>query len=427
MRAKDRPPLASCASPRAAWLTLVWLGLVLASCLSPGASAEPQLELLPSGLDARQLAIVVNDEDDMSVRIGEYYRERRGIPPENVIHVRFPATGVNLPRDRFSQVRAEVERQTPYYVQAYALAWTKPYRVDCMSITSAMTLGFDLAYCSAERCGKTRPSGYYNSSSAAPYSDHHIRPSMLLAGQTFPEVKRMIDRGVASDHTYPAGTGYLLKTSDRNRSVRSVFFEDTARMMGSAFHLERLDTDYIKDKKDVLFYFTGLVKVPELRSLGFVPGAMADHLTSAGGMLSDSKQMSALRFLEAGATGSYGTVVEPCNLLAKFPHPGVAMLRYGSGNTLIEAYWKSVETPGEGVFIGEPLARPYAPKLERVNGREWTLRMFAPAASAVRLEQAESGIGPYRVAGVYPVKPGVNDVSVHLPAEEGYFRLAIPN
>ena len=162
-------------------LPLVWLCLALGSGLTASASAEPQVELLPSGLEARQLAIVVNDEDDMSVRIGEYYRERRGIPPENVIHVRFPATSVNLPRDRFRPIREEVERQTPYYIQAYALAWTKPYRVDCMSITSAMTLGFDAAYCSAERCGKTRPSGYYNSASAAPFSDYKLRPSMLLA------------------------------------------------------------------------------------------------------------------------------------------------------------------------------------------------------------------------------------------------------
>jgi threonine synthase len=29
--------------------------------------------------------------------------------------------------------------------------------------------------------------------------------------------------------------------------------------------------------------------------------------------------MSALRWLEAGASGSYGTVVEPCNHPAKFP------------------------------------------------------------------------------------------------------------
>jgi uncharacterized protein (TIGR03790 family) len=69
--------------------------------------------------------------------------------------------------------------------------------------------------------------------------------------------------------------------------------------------------------------------------------------------------MSALRWLEAGATGSYGTVVEPCNFLAKFPNPSLLLTYYRRGDTLIEAYWRSVAMPGQGVFIGEPLARPW--------------------------------------------------------------------
>ncbi len=70
--------------------------------------------------------------------------------------------------------------------------------------------------------------------------------------------------------------------------------------------------------------------------------------------------MSALRWLEAGATGSYGAVVEPCNFPQKFPHPTVLMQHYLNGDTLIEAYWKSVAWPGQGIFIGEPLAKPFS-------------------------------------------------------------------
>ncbi|MEA5519656.1 hypothetical protein, partial [Limnoraphis robusta] len=64
-------------------------------------------------------------------------------------------------------------------------------------------------------------------------------------------------------------------------------------------------------------------------------------------------------WLEAGATASYGTVVEPCNFPQKFPNPAIAMRRYLDGDTAVEAYWKSVVWPGQGVFIGEPLARPF--------------------------------------------------------------------
>jgi uncharacterized protein (TIGR03790 family) len=91
-----------------------------------------------------------------------------------------------------------------------------------------------------------------------------------------------------------------------------------------------------------------------------LPGAVADHLTSAGGVLTGSKQMSSIEWLKAGATGSYGAVIEPCNFVQKFPHPGIMMHYYIRGNSLIEAYWKSVAWPGQGIFIGEPLAKPFA-------------------------------------------------------------------
>jgi hypothetical protein len=34
--------------------------------------------------------------------------------------------------------------------------------------------------------------------------------------------------------------------------------------------------------------------------------------------------------------------------------------RYTDGESLIEAYWKSVAWPGQGLFVGEPMASPYA-------------------------------------------------------------------
>ena len=92
----------------------------------------------------------------------------------------------------------------------------------------------------------------------------------------------------------------------------------------------------------------------------FVSGAIADHLTSVGGVLFGGSQMSILRWLEAGATASYGTVVEPCAFPQKFPHPAIVIDRYTRGEALIEAYWKSVAWPGQGLFVGEPLATPYA-------------------------------------------------------------------
>ena len=114
------------------------------------------------------------------------------------------------------------------------------------------------------------------------------------------------------------------------------------------------------DAHDIMIYQTGVANVDGLDSLGFMPGALADHLTSFGGDLNAKKgQMTALRWLDAGATASYGTVSEPCNYWQKFPNPSVLLKWYASGATAIEAYWKSVAWPSQGLFIGEPLAAPY--------------------------------------------------------------------
>jgi len=94
--------------------------------------------------------------------------------------------------------------------------------------------------------------------------------------------------------------------------------------------------------------------------------AVTDHLTSFGGQLKKAGQggqMSILRWLEAGATGSFGTVVEPCNFVQKFPDTRFFLPYYFRGNTLVEAYWKSVAWPGEGLFIGDPLARPWGTRV----------------------------------------------------------------
>jgi uncharacterized protein (TIGR03790 family) len=102
------------------------------------------------------------------------------------------------------------------------------------------------------------------------------------------------------------------------------------------------------------------MRVEELQKIAFLPGAAADHLTSTGGVLDSSRQMSALEWLRQGATASYGSVSEPCAHRGKFPNPAVFLDHYLRGDTLIEAYWKSVAMPGQGLFIGEPLARPFA-------------------------------------------------------------------
>jgi len=354
------------------------------------------LQLPQHALTRDDLAVVVNDADPLSVKIADYYRNARGLAASRLIHVRFDANGRRaLSADEFTGIRKSVLAQLPTGVQALALTWALPFRVDCMSITSAFTFGFDRAYCSAKTCAPTRASPWFASSSTRPFDDFGILPTMAIAATDFDQARRLIDRGVQTDGTDPDGTAYLVSTSDRARNVRSFLYPIIAQRMAGWIDTRIIQTDVLRDRTDVLFYFTGLAEVKGLDTLRFLPGAVADHLTSAGGNLTGLRQMSALRWLEAGATGSYGTVVEPCNLLAKFPNPGILIGEYTHGAPLLEAYWKSVNQPGEGLFIGEPLANPFAGyRLEETDGKLVLHTRELPAGS-YQLEFASDPVGPY--------------------------------
>ncbi len=327
--------------------------LILAFCIGAAFVTSAR------ALDYSQLAVVINVWDPLSVQIGEYYAAQRRILFQNVIKVGFPPRKAVMTGKEFAALKAWVDEKTQPGVEAYVLTWLTPYKVECMSITSAFAFGFDPAYCS-EGCKPTRPSPYFNSSSRLPFTELGMRPTMVLAARTFEQAKTLIDRGVDADGTMPTGTAYLLSTSDAARNVRSTSYPAVENLFKGRLQVRRLQQDALIGANDVLFYFTGTSKVQGLDTLRFVPGAIADHLTSWGGVPGEDVQMSALRWLEAGATASYGTVEEPCNFLQKFPAPPVVIGRYLQGESLIEAYWKSVMMPGQGIFIGEPLARPFA-------------------------------------------------------------------
>ena len=343
---------------RSICVTFLVLLLQLSACDRSNETGSPgKATSTPFG--PAQLGVIVNDDDPVSRKIADYYMEKRGIPAGNLIHVQFtPGSKVMRP-EVFKTLKSAVDAATPKNIQAWVLTWMVPYRVGCMSITTAFAAGFNEAFC-VQGCKHTKKSPWFDSDSRRPWDDFGWRPAIMLAGETFEDVKALIDRGILSDHTNPEGTGYLVSTTDRARNARARFYRGTLLMQSDRFKFKVIQRNTLKYRNDVMFYFTGLAKVKDITSNTFLPGSIADHLTSAGGQLTGSRQMSSLRWLEAGATGSYGAVVEPCAFVEKFPRPNIVINRYLDGETLIESYWKSVEMPGQGVFIGEPLATPFS-------------------------------------------------------------------
>ena len=315
-------------------------------------------------ITAKDLGLVINTADPYSIEVGEFYIKARKLEPAQVLRIDVPTRAALTP-DEFNVFAAAVNAYFGASVQALALAWTAPYAVSCNSITGALALGYDGALCH-DSCAPSKRSPYFDAATSRPYTDLKMRPAMLLAAKDLTAAKALIRRGVAADGSLrPRGgvpvNAYFVTTDDAARSVRSRLFPPSGllRRVGVDVHVE--STQAIESATRVLLYETGLSRVDKLATLTWVPGGLADHLTSYGGQLTgDNGQMSVLDWIASGATASYGTVSEPCSHPQKFPHPQLLLLHYLQGASAIEAYWKSVAWPQQGVFVGEPLAAPFS-------------------------------------------------------------------
>ncbi len=332
------------------------------------------------GVTAARLGVIVNSQDPQSVAVGAYYAKARSIPAGNVFTVSFapPDAGI-LDDGTFDAVKAQLDSAAGADIQAYAVTWTFPYAVandaGCtMGLSAALAFGYGTQWCNipANQGNLTAPSPYYDSDSNAPFTDLGIRPAMSVAGTTTQAAEALINLGVSADGTQPKGTAFLVETGDPIRSDRTPEYLSLAQNWDAGATGVTLDIDdtsanvntsgnygQLVGQSDVLFYFIGAFNVPQLATNQFLPGAIGDDDTSFEGIPGGILQTNCLQWLAAGVVATYGTVVEPGAPTLKMSDVSVLVPRYLEGETVIEAYWKSVKYPGEGLFTGEPLARPW--------------------------------------------------------------------
>lgn len=439
-----RFPAAAIRRPMIGRIPLAAAILFLVACFLPNLAAAQSLQnteavdvldagsakvatlLVPrSSILASEIAVLINDNDLQSVEVANYYQEVRKIPSRNMIHLNFDQNKIHpgLPSNNgidpaeFAALKAQVDAAAGPEIQAFVISWSRPFRVAGLnyystnySITSAFTFGIEAAYLNSSNCAATPVNRYYGSASTAPYTDFGIRPTMMLAGTSAANVKATIDRGLKADGSLPGGNGWFVRTGDNVRSgPRLRDFQVTVQTWNrpDALTLTYLDhstnggRSEVKKATNILFYQTGSANVSGLNTNTYVPGALADHLTSSGGDLFGTDQMSALRWLEAGVTASYGTVTEPCAHTEKFPAASVLVKSYFRGNTALEAYTKSVRQPSQGVFVGDPLARPFGTRATLVNGSLDIKTSSLEPGINYNLYSAPSATGPFsRIATV---------------------------
>lgn len=334
-----------------------------------------------SGLN---VVVVVNTNSSNSLQLGNYYCEQRGVPPQNVLRIGWAGGNVNWTLADFeSRLRTPLDamlasRQLTNQVDFVLLSMDIPYRVtnstgtvnnNVNATTAALFYGFKnnpanpMQFCSLPASSASAYAGsegiFRQTPPIGPASNSWL--VMMLTSSNLAQAKAVVDRGVASDYSFPTQRVYLAESDDRLRNVRLHLNDDAlleVRLRGQPPIL-RTNVNSPNSLGLATGYQNG-IQTANLSASAFVPGAMADQLTSFGGWLfENSGHTDALDFLNAGATASYGTIIEPCAYFAKFPSPR-AFYYQARGFSIAESYYLSVTNPYQGILIGEPLAAPFA-------------------------------------------------------------------
>lgn len=322
-----------------------------------------------SGLNT---VVVINQASPNSRELGNYYCERRGVPPENVLRIHWTGGNVEWSSNDFhARLVAPLldllaTRQLSNQVDYVVLSMDIPFRTlnagQANSTTSALFYGLKDA---AGPSWWEITNGYYASElpfRIAPPAGASGRCFLttMLTGTSLARAKRVVDQGVDSDGTWPTQPVLLAKSSDTLRNIRYRLFDHALFncALRATANVRRTNDASPWGKTNLLGYATGLAMF-SVSSNAFVPGAMADSLSSFGGIIFGGDQTSLLAFLEAGAAGSYGTVTEPTTSLQKFPNLQNYFYQ-ARGFNLAESYYQSLSVPYQGLIVAEPLAAPFA-------------------------------------------------------------------
>jgi len=181
-------------------------------------------------------------------------------------------------------------------------------------------------------------------------------------GNTVDEVLSYLRRSAAADGTRPQGTIYYMWNKDVRSATRDKCFASVAAQINALGIPAKVQQGIVPDgAKDVTGMMVGYSDFNLAKSAIVIrPGAICEHLTSCGGILSAGNFQTPLsEFLRHGAAGASGTVAEPRAIQAKFPLPSL-QLHYARGCSLAEAFYQSISGPYQLLVVGDPLCQPWA-------------------------------------------------------------------
>ncbi|MCX7819391.1 MAG: TIGR03790 family protein [Kiritimatiellae bacterium] len=353
-------------------------------------------------LGPHELLVVVNERSRDSWELAREYAVLRGVPPENLVGVEVPDSALRAEGDlsleeferhiRLPVFAAMRARGIEDRILAFVYSADLPVRVrgaPPVSLHGATLVGGQLPsggliatglWISALFRGPPAPGGPALPTATLDQLKRHpaaaaLMPAMSLTWSGARGLPRhvalaLLRRSAAAGPAWASGTVYLVTGTDIRARCRQWQIEDAAREIRELGVRTVVTSNFPAGASDVAGLMMGAAAPEPSRIAAFLPGAVADHLTSFGAVFHGAAQTKLTAWLRAGASAAAGTVTEPYSIWMKFPAARL-FAHLARGCTALEAYYQSVASPLQLFIVGDPLLAPRAsPPKVRLSQKE---------------------------------------------------------
>ncbi|MSV35891.1 MAG: TIGR03790 family protein [Bryobacterales bacterium] len=359
--------------------TVLRLAFVLCLPSPPAVATTPE-----------RVLVVVNDNSQLSRSIGEYYVQRRGVPPGNVCHVK-TATNEDIPREDYdreiARVIGECLRRRGLVESIYYIVTTAgvPLRIpgtggtdaSAASVDGELTLLYtDLAGGKPHALRGSIPNPFFGKRDA-PFS-HPRFPIYLvtrLAAYDLAGVKAMIDRALQASNRGK----FVIDLTNSSDAAGNDWLRNAAILLPQDRVVLDETTKPVYDQANVIGYASWGSnddnRTRRFPGFHWLPGGIVTEYVSSDGRtfarppeswmpgrdwvlrtvwFGGSPQSLVADSILEGATGGSGHVYEP--YLTFTPRPDLLLPAYYSGRNLAESFYLAIPALSwQNIVIGDPL------------------------------------------------------------------------
>ena len=361
-----------------------------------------------AGGGGENLLLVVNPNDEPSVRIANAYIAARHIPANNVLYlVPQSAGGGGAIELSITEAQFHTVYLNPIYnaIQSRGLINQIDYigllgqaqvvggcaLTDCLSQLTQfhngislssilhrnsellqdrsfyLTRTFDYTFGSNTAIHHTQALLNFSGIPATPTVQWYMAGMIGYAGQYGLQTDQVIQsllRSVAADGTKPQGTIYFEDNSpDVRTTTRYLYWPSVeSYMTDHGIPWIQESGKLPVNRQDVMGVQIGAPGFIAPLGAKYLPGSWADNLTSFGGVYySDAgpNETTTSMLIQSGCAASAGTITEPYADQSRFPLCDLFVFSH-EGSTLGEAFYKSVVSPDLIMFHGDLLSQAFA-------------------------------------------------------------------